>query len=71
MHGDRTLHVVETPGHTRGHVRWTRRGHKLVDLDLLNRMLAVTETAAHLELLLAQGRLTRADVDGLRCYAIA
>ena len=50
-------------------LRWTRRERKLSDLDLFNRMLAITETAAHLELLVAQGRLTRADVDGLRCYA--
>ncbi|MEU5944744.1 MBL fold metallo-hydrolase [Micromonospora sp. NPDC047465] len=50
-------------------LRWTRRERELGDLDVFNRMLAVTETAAHLDLLVAQGRLTRADVDGLRCYA--
>ncbi|MEU9506087.1 MBL fold metallo-hydrolase [Micromonospora sp. NPDC048170] len=54
-----------------GQLRWTRRKHRLADLDLFNAMLAVTETAAHLDLLVAQGRLTWADVDGLRCYATA
>jgi glyoxylase-like metal-dependent hydrolase (beta-lactamase superfamily II) len=49
-------------------LRWTRRGRELSELDLLNQMLAVTETAAHLELLVAQGRLARIDVDRLRCY---
>lgn len=50
-------------------LRWTRRLRKLEELDLLNQMLAVIETAAHLQLLVAQGRLTRHDVDGLRCYS--
>jgi hypothetical protein len=31
-------------------------------------VLAVTETAAHLQLLAAQGRVTRREGDGLRCY---
>jgi hypothetical protein len=31
-------------------------------------MLAVAETAAHLELLSSQGRLLDKDVDGVRCY---
>ncbi|MGW3606321.1 MBL fold metallo-hydrolase [Micromonospora sp. NPDC005161] len=52
-------------------LRWTRRERELGDLDLFNRMLAVTETAAHLDLLVAQGRLTRTDVGGSRCYANA
>jgi len=40
-------------------LRWTRRERKLTDLDAYNRMLAICETAAHLELLVAQDRLTR------------
>ncbi|MER7006537.1 MBL fold metallo-hydrolase [Dactylosporangium sp. NPDC000555] len=36
---------------------WTRRERRFDDLDLFNRMLAVCETAAHLELLVSQGRL--------------
>ncbi|MFG1779427.1 MBL fold metallo-hydrolase [Micromonospora sp. NPDC049051] len=54
-----------------GQLRWTRREHRLGDLDVFNAMLAVTETGAHLELLVAQGRLTCSDVDGLRRYAPA
>ena len=39
-----------------GQLRWTRRERSLEELDLFNQMLAVTETAAHLDLLVAQGR---------------
>lgn len=52
-----------------GQLRWTRRGKALSDLDPFNQMLAVAETAAHLELLVAQDRLMRTDTDDLRCYA--
>ena len=51
-----------------GVLRWTRRQHRLEDLDMFNAMLAVFETGAHLELLAAQGRLTVAVVDGIRTY---
>ncbi|MBO0771844.1 MAG: MBL fold metallo-hydrolase, partial [Actinobacteria bacterium] len=44
-------------------LRWTRRERKLDELDPFNQMLAVTETRAHLELLVAQGRLA-AEQDG-------
>jgi glyoxylase-like metal-dependent hydrolase (beta-lactamase superfamily II) len=49
-------------------LRWTRREHKVEDLDPFNQMLAIAETAAHLELLAAQGRLTVETADGLRRY---
>jgi glyoxylase-like metal-dependent hydrolase (beta-lactamase superfamily II) len=49
-------------------LRWTRRGRALADLDPFNQMLAITETAAHLQLLAAQGRVTRHETDGLRYY---
>ena len=49
-------------------LRWTRREHRLADLDPFNAMLAVFETGAHLELLAAQGRLTRALEDGVEHY---
>jgi glyoxylase-like metal-dependent hydrolase (beta-lactamase superfamily II) len=42
---------------------WTRRERALDDLDPFNQMLAVLETAAHLDLLVVQSRL-RATVDG-------
>jgi glyoxylase-like metal-dependent hydrolase (beta-lactamase superfamily II) len=38
-------------------LRWTRRERQLAELDPLNQMLAVVETRAHLEFLVAQGRL--------------
>jgi glyoxylase-like metal-dependent hydrolase (beta-lactamase superfamily II) len=41
-----------------GVLRWTRREHKLADLDPFNAMLAVFETGAHLDLLVTQERLT-------------
>lgn len=47
-----------------GQLRWTRREHDLADLDLLNATLAVLETAAHLDLLVAQGRLAVTVLDG-------
>ncbi len=52
-----------------GVLRWTRRQHRLADLDTFNAMLAVFETGAHLDLLAAQGRLTRTVVDGTRTYS--
>ena len=39
-----------------GVLPWTRRLRTLEELDLFNQMLAVTETMAHLDLLVAQGR---------------
>ena len=49
-------------------LRWTRRGRTFDELDLLSRCLAVTETAAHLEVLAGTGRLDRAEHDGVRYY---
>jgi glyoxylase-like metal-dependent hydrolase (beta-lactamase superfamily II) len=49
-------------------LKWTRRGRILDELDPFNQMLAVTETAAHLQLLAAQGRVTRHETGGLRYY---
>ena len=51
-----------------GVLRWTRREHKLADLDPFNAMLAVFETGAHLDLLVAQGRLTMTDDGVVRRY---
>ncbi|HEX5496592.1 MAG TPA: MBL fold metallo-hydrolase [Mycobacteriales bacterium] len=48
---------------------WTRRNRRFDELDPFNRMLATIETAAHLDLLAAQGRLTRLTVDGVHRYA--
>jgi glyoxylase-like metal-dependent hydrolase (beta-lactamase superfamily II) len=51
-------------------LRWTRRRLELADLDPFNQMLAVAETGAHLELLVAQERVKVTVVDGLRRYAV-
>ena len=48
---------------------WTRRNRAFADLDVGNRMLAVCETAAHLLVLEAQGRLRRSTVDGVDHFA--
>jgi glyoxylase-like metal-dependent hydrolase (beta-lactamase superfamily II) len=50
-------------------LRWTRREHKVSDLDPFNAMLAVFETGAHLDLLVAQGRLALTREDGLKLYS--
>ena len=52
-------------------LRWTRRLRTLDELDPFSQMLAVLETAAHLDLLAAQGRVTRTDDGGRRRYAIS
>ena len=49
-------------------VPWTRREKALADLDLFNRMLAVNETMAHLDLLVDQRRLSARDEDGVTRY---
>jgi glyoxylase-like metal-dependent hydrolase (beta-lactamase superfamily II) len=68
---DRSCAAVD-PGGTAfevaGRLTWTRRGRDFADLDLFNQMLAVAETAAHLDLLAAQGRLKIADAEGVRRY---
>lgn len=43
---------------------WTRRERPFDDLDPFNQMLAVNETAAHLDVLVRQGRLTTRDEPG-------
>jgi len=47
---------------------WTRRRRAYTDLDPFNQMLAVSETGAHLDLLVAQGRLRATESDGVRYY---
>ncbi len=60
-----------TPHEVAGQLTWTRREHRLADLDTFNAMLAVFETDAHLVLLAAQGRLARGVVDGVDHYGPA
>ena len=48
---------------------WTRHEHPLADLDTFNQTLAVLETRAHLELLVARGDAAAADTADGRAYA--
>lgn len=48
---------------------WTRRHRSFDDLDPFNQLLAVSETAAHLDVLVLQGRLSSAtDQHGVEIY---
>jgi glyoxylase-like metal-dependent hydrolase (beta-lactamase superfamily II) len=47
---------------------WTRRERDLDDLDPFNQMLAVLETAAHLDLLVMRGQLRAVVSDGVTGY---
>ena len=38
-------------------LRWTRRERRLDDLDAFNQMMAVCETLAHLDVMVADGRI--------------
>ena len=50
---------------------WTRRKRKLAELDPMNQLLAVGETAAHLEVLVARGMLTRfTSPEGVEFYTL-
>ena len=51
-----------------GKLGWTRRRHTLDELDLFNKILAIHETVAHLEVLVERGWLTRTDQDGVAHY---
>ncbi|HEX2903518.1 MAG TPA: MBL fold metallo-hydrolase [Jatrophihabitans sp.] len=53
-----------------GLLPWTRRERRLADLDLFNIMLAVSETSAHLDVLVLQGRLRSETVEGVERYWI-
>lgn len=51
-------------------LRWTRRGRGFDELDLFNQTLATGETLAHLDLLVAQGRLVATPSDAGTRFAI-
>jgi hypothetical protein len=50
---------------------WTGRGTPFGKLDPFNQMLAVLETAAHLDLLVVQGRLRTRNLDGIHHFELA
>ena len=55
-----------------GAIPWTRRQRKFADLDPMSQLLAVGETAAHLEVLVVRGQLARAvSPDGVDTYTIS
>jgi glyoxylase-like metal-dependent hydrolase (beta-lactamase superfamily II) len=50
---------------------WTRRKRKFADLDPMNQLLAVGETAAHLEVLVVRGQLARVtSPEGVDFYSL-
>jgi glyoxylase-like metal-dependent hydrolase (beta-lactamase superfamily II) len=49
-------------------LRWTRHERSLEELDDFNHLLAVCETVAHLDVLVARGDLDAGEVDGVRRY---
>ena len=49
---------------------WTRRARRFSELDPFNQMLATLEIGVHLDLLVAQGRLTRTAAGELMIYAL-
>ena len=49
---------------------WTRRKRSFAELDLMNQLLAVGETAAHLEVLVLRGQLARVtSAEGVDLYS--
>jgi glyoxylase-like metal-dependent hydrolase (beta-lactamase superfamily II) len=72
---DQALKVVGPNGATAYQVAqrltWTRRERAFTELDMFNQMLAITETAAHLDVLGAQGRLRLSEADGVCHYLTA
>lgn len=66
---DATLREVESGRGTSYEVanglRWTRHERSLSELNPLNQMLAVLETKAHLDILVAQNRLKKSIIDGI------
>jgi hypothetical protein len=48
-----------TPYEAAKAIKWTRRERSFGELDLFSQILAINETAAHLEVLTVRGQLTR------------
>jgi hypothetical protein len=52
-------------------IPWTRRQRTLADLDTMSQVLAIGETAAHLEVLVVRGQLVRhTSEEGIETYAV-
>lgn len=63
------VHGASTPFEAARLIPWTRRERRFDELDAFNQMLAVGETAAHLRVLVEQGRLHEHDSEGLVTYS--
>ena len=50
---------------------WTRHLRRLEDLDLFNKVLAINETMAHLEVLVERGWMVRTSEDGVVVFRVA
>jgi hypothetical protein len=57
-----------TAAEVAGRIGWTRHNRKLSEMDGFNRMLAIGETSAHLDVLVRDGRLHSSTVDGVAHY---
>lgn len=62
---------ASTPYEAARALSWTRHEYALDDLEPFNQMMAVLETAAHLDVLHLQGRLRGQHVDGIAHFALA
>ncbi|MGW3284788.1 MBL fold metallo-hydrolase [Streptomyces sp. NPDC001002] len=65
--GDRTLNAHDVAGE----LGWTRRKVSFADLNAFNQMLAVNETAAHLDVLVARGLVRNVRQDGVDHYTVS
>jgi glyoxylase-like metal-dependent hydrolase (beta-lactamase superfamily II) len=69
---DLSLQAVDSGAHTAYEVAqrlgWTRINRRFGELDLYNQVLAVVETAAHLDVLVETGRISKTEVDGTVHY---
>jgi glyoxylase-like metal-dependent hydrolase (beta-lactamase superfamily II) len=59
-----------TPRDIAAALPWTRRRRRFADLGTFDRMLAVWETFAHLELLVQRGTLERAEMTGVVRFSV-
>jgi glyoxylase-like metal-dependent hydrolase (beta-lactamase superfamily II) len=57
-----------TAAEVAGRLGWTSRNRALADMDVFNRMLAVNETIAHLDVLVKDGALRVTESDGVQRY---
>jgi len=74
-HDDRLAHTLTALGTEHldafavaGRIAWTRRSVAFADLDDFAQMLAVNETAAHLDVLVARGVVEISSADGVNRY---